>query len=629
MRNILNSVSESDVAVTARLTRRLERERKARLAAEAIAEAGLRDLYEKQREVRLLQMIAAAANEASAVEAAVQVALDEVCAHAGWPVGHAYLASAERPDLLVSTSLWHLDDAERFADFRRITEATPMPTGVGLPGRILATGKPAWIIDVTKDDNFPRARHAVDIGVRAAFGFPVLVGTQVGGVLEFFVETPSEPNTRLLELMGHIGAQLGRVVERQRANEALRASNRRLEETLAQLKDKEQQVVQQERLRALGQMASGVAHDFNNALSAVVGLSNLMLLRPEMTEDKAKLRRNLELIFTAGEDATHVVRRLREFYRQREDDEVFSPVSMTELATTAVSLTEPRWKGQAQAAGATIAVETAFDAVPPVNGNAAELREVLTNLIFNAVDAMPRGGTLTLRTRTDPTGEWVLTEVTDTGVGMSEEVRRRCLEPFFSTKGERGTGLGLAMVFGIIQRHEGSLDIESERGRGTTFRVGLRVQKEPAAGMTASLSESGGRPLRILVVDDDAVPREVAVACLEADGHSVETATNGQEALEKFQAGWFDVVVTDRAMPVMNGVILAATIKRLAPRKPAIIMLTGFGELMSAAGERPPGVDLVVSKPVTLSKIREALKELGGGLDGPLRCLPQDRIARA
>lgn len=395
--------------------------------------------------------------------------------------------------------------------------------------------------------------------------------------------------------------------ERKAAEAALYESNRRLEEALAELKATQQQVLQQERLRALGQMASGIAHDFNNALSAVLGFSELLLDHPEYLEDKPKVTRYLCLMNTAAQDARNVVRRLREFYRSREANEVLVPVDMNQLVHQAISLTQPRWKDQPLASGITIHIHTDLQDIPSVAANDADVREVLTNLIFNAVDAMPEGGTLTIRTR--PERESVVVEVSDTGVGMTEDVRHRCLEPFFSTKGERGTGLGLAMVYGIIRRHHGTLDLDSEPGRGTTVVFRLPVATGQHGERRQEAAEAPSRQLRILVVDDEPTMRELLTEFLTGDGHAVETATNGREALEKFHGGWFDFVVTDRGMHEMSGEQLAAAIKRAAPDKP-VIVLTGFGDLMEASGEKPVGVDLVVCKPVTQAALRQAVAKV-------------------
>ncbi len=206
------------------MARRLERERRARLEAEAIAERGLRDLYERQREISLLEAIAVAANEAATVDEAMQLALTRISEYTQWPLGHVYhvvAGSTDRGLELVSTGTWHSKDHARFAPFRERSDALPMTVGVGLPGRILASGKPAWIMDVTQDPNFPRAPEARQTGLKAAFGFPVLVGSEVAAVLEFFAEDTLAPNEALLNVMAHVGTQLGRVIERKRAEERL------------------------------------------------------------------------------------------------------------------------------------------------------------------------------------------------------------------------------------------------------------------------------------------------------------------------------------------------------------------------------------------------------------------------
>ncbi len=218
----------------AKLKNRLERERNTRVQAEQIAERSLRELYdnrmeliEQSKSVKLLQEIAVVANQASSIEEALQFTLDRVCAHTGWPVGHVYVTADDSREELVSAKIWHLNYPERFETFRRVSESAQFIPGVGLPGRVLAMGKPAWIVDVNKDPNFPRAKIAKDIGVKAGFGFPILVGKEVVGVLEFFAEHAAQPDEGLLEIMGHIGTQLGRVIERKRAEESIRKSEER------------------------------------------------------------------------------------------------------------------------------------------------------------------------------------------------------------------------------------------------------------------------------------------------------------------------------------------------------------------------------------------------------------------
>jgi signal transduction histidine kinase/ActR/RegA family two-component response regulator len=374
-------------------------------------------------------------------------------------------------------------------------------------------------------------------------------------------------------------------------------------------------IIEQERLNAVGKMASGLAHDFNNALVPISGYAEMLLEHQGILLDQAKATKYLKLIMTGVEDAASVVSRLREFYRKREEGETYRPLSLNQMVEQAVALTRPRWRDEALGSGRTILVEADMRPVPRILGSESELRELLTNLIFNAVDAMPEGGTIRIRTglREAASGDaapQVFLEVSDTGTGMTDEVRRRCLEPFFSTKGERGTGLGLPMVFGIVKRHRGTMDIESTVGKGTTFIVLLPADASRTREAPARAAAPIG-PLRVLVVDDEPIARDVLTEYLAGDGHHVETAANGREGFDKFKAGDFSVVITDRAMPEMGGDQLAAMVKEQAPSTP-VVLLTGFGDLMNAAGEKPDGVDLVVKKPIRLSTLREVLAKMTG-----------------
>jgi signal transduction histidine kinase/ActR/RegA family two-component response regulator len=375
-------------------------------------------------------------------------------------------------------------------------------------------------------------------------------------------------------------------------------------------------IIEQERLNAVGKMASGLAHDFNNALVPISGYAEMLLEHQDILKDQAKATKYLKLIMTGVEDAASVVSRLREFYRKREEGETYRPLSLNQMVEQAVALTRPRWRDEALGSGRTILVEADMRPVPRILGSESELRELLTNLIFNAVDAMPEGGTIRIRTglREAASGDaapQVFLEVSDTGTGMTDEVRRRCLEPFFSTKGERGTGLGLPMVFGIVKRHRGTMDIESTVGKGTTFIVLLPADASRTREAPARAAVPIG-PLRVLVVDDEPIARDVLTEYLTGDGHQVETAANGREGFDKFKAGAFSVVITDRAMPEMGGDQLAAMVKEQAPSTP-VVLLTGFGDLMNAAGEKPDGVDLVVKKPIRLSTLREVLAKMTEG----------------
>jgi CheY-like chemotaxis protein len=257
--------------------------------------------------------------------------------------------------------------------------------------------------------------------------------------------------------------------------------------------------------------------------------------------------------------------------------------------------------------GVTIHMKKDLQPLAAIWGTASELREVLTNLIFNAVDAMPRGGELRFRTR--QTGQCVRLEVRDTGLGMTEQTLRKCLEPYYTTKGDGGCGLGLAMSHGIIKRHGGKLSIKSRLKEGTEFTIELPVPEEPIEVVAVPEPMKLVSPLRVLVVDDHPGIREIVSAYLAEDLHRVETAANGREAWEKFRRDRFDLVITDRAMPEINGDRLAAMIKETDPTEP-IIMLTGFADLINESDDRLKHVDLVISKPVRLESLRRAIGDV-------------------
>jgi PAS domain S-box-containing protein len=388
-----------------------------------------------------------------------------------------------------------------------------------------------------------------------------------------------------------------------------------LQQAYDDLRNTRDAVMQHERLRVLGQMASGIAHDINNALSPVKLYLQLLLEdEPQLAE---RSRAHLKTIRGAVDDVTETVARIREFYRLREPQLSLAPVNLNEVVEQVVELTRPRWRDIPQQRGVAIEIRTQLDrSIPQVLGIGNEIREALTNLIFNAVDAMPTGGALILRTGVtrDESGgskiRHVYAEVTDTGSGMDEATRRRCLEPFFTTKGERGTGLGLAMVYGIVQRNNAGIDIESAVGTGTTVRLRFGL-----AGGTGNrpddpnLRTTPPPPMRILVIDDDPLVAEALRDTLEKDGHRVMTAECGEAGLELFRDARshdeiFDLVFTDLGMPHVDGCRVASAVKAESPSTP-VVLLTGWGRRMTADGDIPAHVDRVLSKPPDITELRD------------------------
>jgi len=381
----------------------------------------------------------------------------------------------------------------------------------------------------------------------------------------------------------------------------------------------QQASMQQERLRALGQMASGVAHDINNAISpALLYIESLLGREPNLS---ARARTELTTIQRAIDDVGQTVSRLRAFYRQREPQLVLAPVDLNQMVDQVVELTRARWGDMARQHGLIVGMNLELEPdLPAIMGMENEIREALTNLIFNSIDAMPQGGAISWRTSlTDrPAPEksgsrrLACVEISDMGVGMDEETRRRCLEPFFTTKGERGTGLGLAMVYGVVRRHDAEIEIESEHGAGTKIRllfplpaVPVRVPPPPEAAPLVPI------PRRVLVVDDDPVLLKSLAETLQDDGHEIVSADGGQAAIDAFIAAKaagrpFAAVITDLGMPHVDGRQVAAAVKAASPGTP-VFMLTGWGQGMAAEGDIPPNVDRMLTKPPKLRQLREAL----------------------
>ncbi len=368
------------------------------------------------------------------------------------------------------------------------------------------------------------------------------------------------------------------------------------------------QFAQVEKLSAVGSLASGVAHDFNNCLASISGRAELLLKRTSDPE----MRRGLELIVQSARDGAKTVKRIQDFARQRQDRD-FASTSVDQLLLDVSEITSPRWKDSAEAGGVHINLTVSNRSGTHVLGDESELRDVLVNMIFNAVDAMPAGGQLTLGA--EQRDEKVIITVTDTGTGMGSEVRSRVFDPFFTTKGVEGMGLGLSVSYGVIRRHGGTINVESEVGRGSTFRVILPLAEyagRSAAGGEVNASavrEQRCSMARILVVDDEDPVRELLCDILEDEGAEVTLAANGAEALARFEPGKFDAVFTDLGMPGMNGWELLRLISERDQQVP-LAVITGWGELVSTHEEKAARVEWVLTKPFAMSQICEIAQEI-------------------
>lgn len=461
----------------------------------------------------------------------------------------------------------------------------------------------------------PLAQRFSTTGLRCAVSVPLMIEGKLFGILTVARKEPNGFSSGECEFLRMLSEHVALAAHQTKLH-------MELEHAYNDLRQSQQAVMQQDRLRALGQMASGIAHDVNNALSPVVGFAGLLLEYEQNLS--ASARKNLNYIRTAGEDVAHIVARMREFYRQRDKQEILFPLNLNQIAEQVIDMTRPRWRDIPQGRGIMVETETDLEPnLPAVAGIEAEVREALTNLILNAVDALPSGGKLIVRTRTrslnvngDRNGAPThgVLEVIDNGTGMSEMTLKHCLEPFYSTKGQRGTGLGLAMVYGVMERHQGKIEIESALGKGTTMRLVFPLLAKSHEADDKTTSAAKLPPLQILCVDDEPLLRELVKEMLEKDGHRVQSADGGQNGIELFRQAvkegkHFDVVISDLGMPYLDGREVAKLVKKESPNTP-VILLTGWGAFMKRDGQAPANVDAILSKPPRMNELREALAKV-------------------
>jgi signal transduction histidine kinase len=452
-----------------------------------------------------------------------------------------------------------------------------VPVGSGVPGRVAQSGEPS-VSD-------------------AAICLPIRVEDRIIGVISLAKSAASPTD---LQFLGTLMAHVAYALENARLLEEARLSAERLQNVVQELRTAQTRLVEGETVRALGQMASGMAHHLNNLLAVVSGRLQLLLLRAT----EPAVRKPLETAQRAVGDAAEVVRRVLGFAAAEAVPET-TRVDLNEVAADVIELTRPRWQDTAQLHQAMVDIRFEPGEEVVVAGEPAPLREVLMNLVLNALDAMPEGGCLTVRTW----GEdgWVYCSVGDTGTGMSADVRQRALEPFFTTKGPKGVGLGLSVSLGVVQRHRGEMDIQSAAGEGTV--VTLRI---PRPGVTpppdtVPLAPSPVAPLRILIVDDEPTVLEALADTLAEDGHAVLRAGSGREALALLDGGErVDLVITDLGMPGMTGWELARALRTRWPDLP-VGLISGWTSSADFSAEEASHVAFVIAKPYTLGALRTAL----------------------
>lgn len=459
---------------------------------------------------------------------------------------------------------------------------------------------------------FPFPQRLANAGLHALVLAPLQIENQVFGVLIAVRREANSFSSGECEFLRQLSEHVALAAKQAELYSALQRA-------YDEMRQAQQAAMQQERLRALGQMASGIAHDINNAISPVVLYTESLLETEAGLSDHG--RGCLEVIKRSIEDVAATVARMREFYRARAPQMVLMPVNANALLRQVADLTRVRWSDMPQQRGVTIRLDLDIaPELPDMMGVEGEIREALTNLVFNAVDAMPDGGVLTLRTRAPAAsardGRRVRVEVGDSGAGMDEETRRRCLEPFFTTKGERGTGLGLAMVYGMVERHSAELDIITAPMQGTKVCLTFAAVTagDPVHAPMPPSSPAQQR-LRILAVDDDPLVLKTLCHILGRDGHDVVAADGGMAGIDTFRAAlsrdeFFSVVITDLGMPYVDGRKVAQAIKEMSPATP-VILLTGWGQRIVEEEQCPLYIDKVLGKPPKLSELRAALAAYG------------------
>jgi signal transduction histidine kinase/ActR/RegA family two-component response regulator len=481
---------------------------------------------------------------------------------------------------------------------RNLEEAKKLRFRVGIDGIVgwvARSGELVNVPDVSKDSRYIPANPSI----KSEAAFPLKVRDQLFGVLNIESDELYGFDEEDLKTLSSFASQMSISIE----NAQLFSD---LKQTLQELRQAQDQVIQAEKLRAMGELASGVAHDFNNVLAVVLGNTQLLLHQLDHL-GLEEIREGLKVIERSSKDGAETIRRIQEFTGVRRDREFIS-LSLNQIVTDVVSITQPRWRDQTQKKGIQIELTTQLGEIPLIMGNPSEVREVLTNIIFNAVDAMPKGGKLTITTEPQ-VEDWVEVRIADTGIGMTEEVKKRVFDPFFTTKGVTNSGLGMSVSYGIIKRHGGEILIESEPQKGTTFIIHLPTgfgEEEGLVKEVAVLKES--RRARILVIDDEDSVRDILSRMLRTKGHKVVVAPNGEEGIERFKAETFDLVFTDLGMPKLSGWDVGKTIKGINPKTP-IAMITGWGVELDREKLSESGIDLIISKPFNFDQVIDLVSE--------------------
>lgn len=608
----------------ARLERLLDRERRARLEAEAKAERGLRDLDQGRHVHGLVEAIALATNQSETLQETLSYALAQICEFMGWATGHVYWV-AEDGDRLTSADLWHGMDGPRDL-FRHATLTIGLRRGRGLPGRVLASGEPVWVPDVTVDDNFPRWRVAKLCGLHAAFAFPVLVGRETAAVLEFFSLEVVQPNAAVLRAMAQIGSILGRAIERDRAKD-------RLLEKVAEAEA--QRLAAEAANRAKSNFLAVTSHEVRTPLNAVLGLAQALSLEP-LTPKQGRL---VDGVLEAGTMLMRLLNAVLDVSKI-EAGKMSLELGSFDLGWTAQTVAQI-WSARLAELGLEMKLDLeGLRGSCQLISDPGKIEQILVNLISNAAKFSPPGGRITVRLSAGPPREGlrrIRVEVMDQGPGVSPEERERIFAAFEQTDLGRkagGAGLGLSICAGHVALLDGAIGVDGAPGGGASFWFEFDAEVDdaeapaPAPEPTQRMT-GGAMALKILAAEDHPVNRQVLKALLEPLGPELTFVENGQQALEAMAETPFDLVLMDANMPVMDGASALRAIRGLPGPRGAtpVFMLTANVFDEDVRRYLGVGADGVLKKPVEVKELYRVVGEAAARGPGTHNAASSDRRA--
>jgi PAS domain S-box-containing protein len=555
--------------------------------------------------INLMQKTAVAVNEAPTVEKAIQTCLRLVCAYAGWPVGHAYMVDGEESDKLTSTRIWHFDEPQKFKNFRRTTEKTNFTSGIGLPGRVFSSGQPAWIVDVTTNSNFPRAKLAKDAGVKGAFAFPILVGQKVVAVFEFFASEKYLPRAEILEIMRHVGTQVGRIIERRRA-----------EENLVEAREQADQAN-----RAKSDFLSSMSHELRTPLNAILGFSQLLNNDPKealtITQEKS-----VGYIINGGHHLLKLIDEVLDLARIESgkldlsmENVVASPLIEECLTTIEVKALERNIRTPDH---------SMYIADSVIRTDITRFKQILLNLLSNAVKYNREGGALIVATYETPKG-MLRISVTDTGEGIPEDRQSELFQPFsrlgHETTSTEGTGIGLVVTKRLVEEMGGNIGFESDVGKGTTFWIELPLSQnvmgankiEAHSKNDVILKELSGK---VLYVEDNPANLDLMKLIISrVDGLNMISTNTAESGLDLARDENPDIIIMDINLPGMNGFEALKQLKKMnSTRSTPIIALSANASPQDIESGRKAGFYDYQTKPIDIGNFLQVV-ETALGLD--------------